>query len=339
LNQNYIIPLVPCNILIIKTILVGLYILSVFSIAFFGEKVIKENGWRVGFYSATLTPLLFQEAMKFENDIFGWALIFLSFAVFSLSLNRQNKLIKAICIILATSIAILSTFIWLGSYFGVLYLGLMFFPILVFVIPPFVIYITAVFDYFLKSIFSNQIVSEEMVGAGIIPVMFIFWVLYSSPKKLIYPLATWTSFIIGFIKIKYMLLAIPFLALNFVKFENEHKHLKHWPNLIFVGLAFTCFFNLLSFNAAPTIEQFNTIDSAIMLANDSNMPLYNDWKFGWWLEYKGQTTEYKASFPDPDYNNLTRPFIAISSDNLTNSGCAIYYESNPSIFICSDLND
>ena len=82
-NSEFVIPFVPCNVFVIKIILLLLYVVSVFAIAKFGESVVGEKlGWRVGLYSAALTPLLFQEALKFENDIFGWSLAFVGLMFF-----------------------------------------------------------------------------------------------------------------------------------------------------------------------------------------------------------------------------------------------------------------
>ena len=317
LNQNYFIPLVPCNVLAIKTILVGLYAVSIFSLAFFGEKVLGERGWRVGFYSATLSPLLFQLGMNFENDIFGWTLVFVGFALFGIGFKEDKASEKAIYYFFGCCSAFLATFAWLGAYLGVLTLSLMWFPLLVLVIPTIFVWRDYIVHYFVQYLNPNQLVGEEMLGAGIVPVMFVFWVLYQKPKNLLFPLATWASFLIGVIKIKYMLFAIPLLMLNFVKFEQENApHIKHFPNLIVVGLVFACVFNIFGFFAAPTQQDFVQIENAIGLARDLNVPLYNDWSYGWWVEYKGYPTQYKASYPEPDYNNLVHPFVALTTQDL-----------------------
>jgi hypothetical protein len=333
LNQKYIIPLIPCNVLAIKTILVGLYAVSIFSLAFFGEKVLGERGWRVGFYSATLSPLLFQLGMNFENDIFGWSLVFVGFALFGIGFKENKASEKAIYYFLGCCSAFLGTFAWLGAYLGVLTLSLMWLPLLLLVIPTIFVWRDYIVNYFLQYLNPNQLVGEETLGAGIVPVMFVFWVLYQKPKNLLFPLATWASFLIGVIKIKYMLFAIPLLMLNFVKFEQENApHIKHFPNLIVVGLVFACVFNIFGFFAAPTQQDFVQIENAIELANDLNVPLYNDWSYGWWVEYKGYTTQYKASYPEPDYNNLPRPFVALTTQELACS--KIKEQASKKTFIC-----
>lgn len=348
LNQNYIIPFVPCSIGAVKLVLLGLYIVSIFSIAKFGENILEKNGWRVGFYSATLTPLLFQEAMKFENDIFAWSMIFLSFACFSfwfraektkkeqilpvwLGVLPSNRLKNTTWLILACVLSLLSLVVWQGAFIGVFALSLMFIYFLVLTIPILLYNIPYFLGYFFKYFGVENQVSEEMMGAGIIPVMFLFWTLYRKPKSLVFPMASIFTFVVGLIKIKYMLFAVPFLALNFVNFENEHRHKKHWPNLLVVGLTFACVFSMMGFLSYPTTQQFETIDVAIGLATDNNILLVNDWDYGWLVEYKGYSTEYKASFPNPDWNKLDRPFVALTDTNLD---CEHYDFNKPSVFIC-----
>jgi hypothetical protein len=66
----------------------------------------------------------------------------------------------------------------------------------------------------------------------------------------------------------------------------------------------------------PTQSDITEIKEAIQLSKDTNLPLYNSWGEGWLITYLGKETEYKISYPDPDWNNLTKPFYAYSSTNL-----------------------
>lgn len=318
LNQSFIIPFVPCSVIAVKVVLLVSYTASIFSIAFFGEKVFGRDGWRVGFYSATLSPLLFQEFMKFENDFVGMTLVFVAFGLFGLYRASKSRLNKASALILLSVCCFFACFAWIGSFFGAFLIGLLLFGGIVFAVTPFLVYFKYLSMETFRWSFGNQLVAEEVIGSGIVPVMFLFWVIFDKPKKLLFPLATWTAFIIGFLKINLMVFAVPLLTLNFLNLE-ERKGLrsKKWfPNLIVVGLVFACVYAFFGFYASPTQADLDQIQQGIVLANDLNIPLYNDWEIGWQIEYFGHKTEYKASYPNPDYNNLPRPFLALSKEEL-----------------------
>ncbi|MEO5350116.1 MAG: hypothetical protein H7836_10775 [Magnetococcus sp. YQC-3] len=335
LHPNFIIPLMPCNIFAIKGILVGLYAVSIFSLAFFGQKVLGKEGWKVGFYSATLSPLIFQLALAFENDIFGWALVFLGFGAFGLGYGQTKRLKKHLYCFLGLCLCFLGTFAWLGAYLGVLTYSLMWLPALVISIPIAAYWLPYILNYFVQWLNPELAIAEEQTGAGIIPVMFVFWASFRWPKNMVFPLATWTSFIIGFLKIKYMLFAVPLLMLNFIKFEEEMKpKFKHWPNLIVVGLVFACAFNIFGFYSAPTQSDFQVIKQGIILSEANELPLYNDWGIGWWVEFSGKDTNYKACYPNPDWNNLSRPYIALTKEKLA---CEkVSASQSTQLFICRE---
>ena len=124
--------------------------------------------------------------------------------------------------------------------------------------------------------------------------------------------------IIGFLKINLMVFAIPLLALNFLNLETKKglRNKKWFPNLIAVGLVFACVYAFFGFYASPTQADLDQIQQGIVLAEDLNVPLYNDWEIGWQVEYLGYPTKYKASYPNPDWNNLSKPFVALTKEEL-----------------------
>jgi hypothetical protein len=129
-----------------------------------------------------------------------------------------------------------------------------------------------------------------------------------------------------------MLFAIPFLALGLVVFEDKYKKkFKHFPDLTKIAIAFSIAFCFLGFYAAPTQTQFDTINQAYVLSEELDIPIYNDWKYGWWIIYNGYDTNFKASYPNPDYNNLQKPFVALTSKDLN---CQYIDYNEPAIFIC-----
>ena len=95
LFKSFLLPLFPCNFLVIKVVLFLAYFAAILGIAFWAEQAVgKERGWKVAFVSATISPLLFFEALKFENDIFGWALSFIGLWLIFRFFNRKSKVYK-----------------------------------------------------------------------------------------------------------------------------------------------------------------------------------------------------------------------------------------------------
>ena len=308
-------PFIPCNVIIIKTILLGLYIISVFSIAIMGEKMCSDNGWRTGFYAACLTPLLFQEAMKFENDIFGWSLSFIGLSLFCIGVSEQSRSKKYAFYGSALILCTLATFLWGGALLSIFTMGLMALEITAIALPIFIFKLEELCRYAFGRVGTDIQIAEEQVGAGLLPIMFLLPATLDIPKRA--RLAGWAMLIVGFIKIKYMLFAIPFLAMGFVEFENKYKpKFKRWPNLIVVGLAFCLAYSMLGLFASPTTGQFALVDETIELGTKDKLPIYNDWQYGWWFVYKGFDTNFKASYPNPDYNLLSPPYYALTSRDL-----------------------
>ncbi len=330
INSSFVIPFVPCNIFVIKLILLCLYVVSIFAIAKFGESVVGEKlGWRVGLYSAALTPLLFQEALKFENDIFGWSLAFVGLMLIGIGVKETNVRDKAEYMFLGIVAILFSSLAWEGTLLLLFAMSLSVFFLLVLSIPIFLIKFNMLIGYLLNNFTNANPISEEVIGAGMIPMMFLFPAILDIPKK--WKLTGWVLFVIGFIKIKYMLFAIPFLALGMVKFEEKYSNIKHFPNLIYIAITFSVVFSFMGLWTAPTLEQFDNIDNAFLLAEDLNVPIYNDWSYGWWIKYLGHDTNFVSSYPDPDYNNLSRPYVAISSIDLN---CEVFLDGRPAVFIC-----
>ena len=314
-GANEILNLLPCNVFLIKIILFSLYFLSILAIAFAGEKYCSKNGWRAGFYSASLTPLLFQEAMKFENDIFGWSIFFIAFALFSIGVNSNKLKTKSISYVATLITCLISFYFWEGSLIGFFALSLIAFELLLISVPIFVSKFSQLYGYAVGRVGTELQIAEEQIGAGMIPMMFLFPAVLDIPKKV--RLAGWFTFLVGFLKIKYMLFAIPFFAMGFVEFENKYSEkFKHWPNLILVGFAFCMAFTMLGLFASPNTAELKLVDEAIDLGVELNVPVYNDWRFGWWFVYRGLDTGYKASYPNPDYPALETSYLAFTSQDL-----------------------
>jgi len=321
-----IISFFPCSIIYLKVYELILYYITLIALAHFGEQAFnKEKGWFVSLFVAGLSPLLFLEAIKFENDQLGWCIAFIALAVTAFALNQQ-KLKKFSLLGLATLLFGLSFLFWKGTI--VLFAMLGFSSIILFVfwlLPSTLIFFTSFIGY-LQASFSSNMVAENQPGAAIIFLAFFVPFLLDIPKR--WKVLGFVSFLVAVLIPKFALFCLPFVALGLVnmidKVEKEDKYIKvrrHLPNFTLFCLIMCFLFAYIGFSAVPSSEQLQQDKEAIQLAQDLNINLYNDWDYGWHLTYLGYNTTYRAGYPNPDYNNLQKPYIALTTQDLNHLKC------------------
>jgi len=76
---------------------------------------------------------------------------------------------------------------------------------------------------------------------------------------------------------------------------------------------------VMGLNMYPVQSDIQEMQTAINLAKDLNVRLYNDWGDGWTFVWLGYDTNYKITSPNPDWNTLARPFVAYSKEKIV--GC------------------
>lgn len=181
-----------------------------------------------------------------------------------------------------------------------------------------IIYFNQTIIYFILSSFTNstQIVAEELPLIGIIFIIHIIHFYKYIPRKYIIPTIILTG--IGLIKLKYLFLATPFLLIGLIKKEQLTGICiaeKRIP-LLFIILILGVGWVITAINLYPTDSNIQEIQEVIRLSNDNNIVLYNDFGSGWLITYLGKEVEYKASYPNPDYNNLKKPYYAYTNKKL-----------------------
>jgi len=319
---------VSCNLLVLAVTVWLLYFLVLLSVYFFGLKWFKDKSYLLPIYFACLTPLIFIEVLRFENDFFGWSLAFVFLGCFSLFVEKRSPGLLFLSVLLA----VFSVILWFPSVF-VLLLALFLLPIPVWLSYGVLLLgllglLVTKWGYLVGS-FTQGIgvnaVSEEIPLVGLV---FILHVLHFY-KKIPMPLLFYGIFLIllGALKSKYMFLAVLPLMMGLLWKElNENglsipkMGIEKIPVLAFCGLLGVGWF-FMGLNMYPTQSDLSEMSYAISLANDNNLELYNDWGDGWMLVSLGYDTNYKISYPNPDWNNLPRPFIAWSQEKII--GCEI----------------
>jgi hypothetical protein len=192
--------------------------------------------------------------------------------------------------------------------------------LLVGLIALFVVYKGYLVSSFTQGIGVNA-VSEEIPLVGLVFILHILHFWKRIPKPLfLYGLLL---LFLGALKSKYMFLAVPFLIAGLLdKYLKEGLHIPKlgMNNLPLIPVSMFLLVGwvvMVSF-AYPTGSDMSEMKQAIELHNTTNIPLYNDWGDGWTFVSLGYDTNYKISYPNPDWNKLQRPFLAYSKTEL---GC------------------
>jgi hypothetical protein len=255
---------------------------------------------------------------EWENEVFAYPLLF-----FGLYFLLKKKNFPAICLFGLAGLFWGGVFyvlaVW-GLWLEVGWLGL---PVLIGVY---------FFNSELIGFLVPTLVSESVFGFGLLDlfllVVFLPFCLWFRDKELFFPLGLVVGLILVLLQGKLVVLLIPFVLLGIVRFIVLVEEKGHSLNLL-IPLSFFMLFcmNISFFYAEPSVEQMVFVQDSVKTAKDHNLPLYNDWSYGYWLNYYRQDTNYRGSFPNPDYNNLQKSFIALSDQNLFNLNCQILKES------------
>jgi hypothetical protein len=314
LSSNFFagfLPFLNCNFFLTS------FVMFLFtSLGFFGLYLFFRNfenkywSQRLIIYCLTLTPLFFFEFMRFENDLFGWSIAFLGLGLSSYLFSRKHYVFSILIWLLS---AVISSIIWLPSIIIMLlacflidydskakkvFLALIVISVLLYSFP-----------YLLGSIRFENFIAEEIPLVGLIFVIHIIHFLKWIPKKVLIPATLLLG--LGVLKSKYMFLATPFLLLGLIQKEKTIG-LKFRgdiiPTTFFVFLLGIGWF-VTGLQLEPSHQELEEIQTLIKMSEDSNIPIYNHWESGWYFIYLGYNTKYKASWPNPDWNNLDRPFF------------------------------
>ena len=329
-----LLPFFNCNFLLIVFVMWFFYFLALIGLWLFAKNIFlgewferwNDSAWLLPCLVGTVTPLFFVEALRFENDFFGWTIAFLVLGLFTLVFKGTKNSFKAIVLILCTPLAFICTSVWLPS--------IIILSVCLFVLPVThkiqqVLWILLIGTYsilnynFLLSSFTNlnQIVAEEMPLLGLIFIIHIISFYKYVPRKYLIPTIALIG--LGLIKMKYMFIATPFLILGLIQKEkNGGIEIKgsRIP-IIFIILILGFGWVITSVNLFPTQSDLKEIKELIELSEDQNIPMYNDFGNGWLITFMGKETDYKIGYPEPDYNNLPRPFYAYSSKKLEKHDC------------------
>lgn len=322
------VPLFNCNFYLIITVMFIFYFLSLIALWVFGNYLFKNKGYLLPIVVGSIGVLFFFEAMRFENQLFGVTLSLIAIGLFTLYLLHNKSLTGLFALFLAIITALISILFWFPSIF---ILPLAFFVLklpnwvekivlLIIIVAGIIFYGPYALHSFTQLVLfpSENMIAEELPIIGIVFILHIIHFRKNIPKNLY-----WYSIIliiIGLVKIKYMFIATIVLSIGLVVKELSQGLYIRQTKLPIVPLAIYFLILLLisSQFVYPTQNDVTEINELIQKSNETKIPIYNDWGQGWLFESLGYETQYKISRPNPDYETLTRPFYAYTTQKINN---------------------
>ena len=327
LNSHFwftnLVPLLNCNFFLLLLIMFFFNLLWVLGLYLIGKHFFLEDNRIILFVLSVvgLTPLIFLEMLRFENQFFSLALAFL---VLGIGLTIDKWHYKKTLTILSIIIAFISLSLWSASFlvmFPVIFKFLKNFKqtILVsligFGIGTIIFWKYALFSFTQLVTQPNNLIAEEIPIIGLIFIIHIITFIKFTPKK--YLPYTIILLVIGLIKVKYIFLCVPFLILGLLEkdklkgiyFRGDKIPLLPIAVLGIIGLTIMTPF------LYPTQNDYLEMQQTIKIANDLNLPIKNDWGDGWTFISLGYPTPYKISSGNaPDFNS--KPFVAYTNQDL-----------------------
>lgn len=279
-----ILPFLPCNLLFLKLLLFFLCFFCVLALSQLGN-LFSENGWNAG-WLVWLSPLLFSEFMKFENDQFAYPLLFWSIYFFYKG-GLKNFAVSIILVLVAAGF-------WGGSlYFLVAYALSSIVNLVVLGVPTLVLFGRKLFD----SVYSMPAVLEAQPLVGL-KYPFLLWIgILKLPLNLTMQLLFFIA--LGSFRVKFIFLVVPFLAVGTVILYE--KTIKNLPTTRFI----LCLIALIMLFVAgssvfwqpPFDYDWEAVNYAVNASKAIGNEGYvlNDWTHGYWVEFAGGKTEYKGS--------------------------------------------
>lgn len=319
--------LLNCNLLTLAFVSWVFYFLALLGIYFLGRRFFDlHQAWRLPIYVASLTPLFFIEAMRFENDFFGWTLAFIALGLFCIGYSSKSEVKQGLVVLLALLVAVFSVILWQAS---ILVLLITLFLMLdlpltkrnIILTILIIVGVISQWTYIIRSFNLTNMIGEEIPLVGLIFLLHIIHLWKKAPEQL----RNYNLFLIclGALKSKYMFLATPILCIGVLdKQLKENIVIRGYEiPVLYICLILSIGFVFMGCSMYPTQSDISELKQAIQLSKDFNYPLYNDWGDGWMLTSLGYETKYKIYPPQPDFNNLPRPFIAWSTEKI--EGCTL----------------
>lgn len=323
---NFVFGLMPCDFLFIKTIMFGLVFLTLLGLGLIVEHFFEKKSFLACFLVYGFSPILFKLFFKLENDLFALPLLVLAILFYFKTSKHKGttkffaySIVSLILLFLSAQFTPFTLFfLYVGAvgnplYFIILIIGLIIEPLSWQVLFP-VIGIAE---------------ATPIIGLASIFILFFAWIKPLHKKEML--IAT----LLVLLQAKFMLF-IPFIyapsLINSFEWLKEKKKINPYTIFGIYAVIGVIAFGFLTLTYFPDQTTLEFSEQSVLLQKDYNIPLYNNWSYGYFVKHYGYPTKYYSSLPQPDYNNLDKPFLALTTFELD---CEVLQqEKNLKIYYC-----
>ena len=272
---------IPCNILAIKFVLFVLFFLSLCGIAHLGSLFHQKKGWLAALFSF-LSPSLFFEATKFENDQFAIPILIWAAYFF----YRARKTGHRRWDFYSIALVLFAAGFWYGAVYWLLAFAL---SSAVFVFPALVS-----IGVFNRLLFKNALpgkVVEALPFNGIAMMAGLSLGFAMLPVEMFPQASVFVLLLV--MQVKWAWFIMPFLSVGVMLFYVNPKLEKNRVARQVKGiLLMSAIFMVVVWGFAlqghpPHSHQWEAVEYAVSQSESGE--IYNDWDLGYWVMFKGGT--------------------------------------------------
>jgi hypothetical protein len=315
--------LIPCNVWIYKIIL---FINALFFCVslYYLFKACGVKDWSKGILFVITLSFIAFALMQLENDFFA-----LPFMILALSQVIQIPKWKPCLKDKHFLLTCLYLFIAAGFWGGAIYFLMLFIAFnCVFLIPS--IILLALFEW--KPLFlllPNVLIQENQVALGFFLLGYLVFTLFWYKRYgLKWFILTVITIAIATLNAKFWVLAVPFVAVNFIQWFEQTKPLIK-SSVVFLSIFMLIALNFQVLQQYPTNEDIKAIKQSIQISPYLN----NDFGLGYLIIYeKGHTNNYGVFQKDLNANKAKGYILTIYDLNC--SKINLNNESSYKLFNC-----
>ena len=307
---------IPCNPLIINSILFFSLLFSTVGVAQTGNLIHEKYGWMAGFF-LFMSSKWFQGFLAFEDDPIAYPFLFFSLYFLVKGMIKKNSKDKLISLLLVG----LACLIWKGAILYFIVYGLSYIVSTIISMPILLLKGKEIISNLIP--FNNVMENQAIIGISYTGTLFLGLILapFFLPLILMPSFVFWTAILV--FNAKFIIHALPFYSITvmllYSRLKEKRNEFIKWIPILLIALVFAVWLpsSYNTINQYPQPEQFNLIEKGIQLSQETGKPLKNEWSAGYWIEWLGGKPTAKGGYgEEQDYNKS----IVISMNEQLNEG-------------------
>jgi len=328
---NAIFNILPDNDFLIKLVMFLVTLGCVYLFGLIGEYYVPKYGWMAGLF--LLTGVIFHHIfIRLEDDLFGFFLVLVSWYILVNyhRVNDKHFIKKTALNLLSLLVLALAVFTWKWAIYFLILFAFLFKDNKLYLMSA-GISIIIFFNQILGGIMPSLLVSENAPLIGILTLLIMMLGYAKSARLKQNNAALLFATILTLGNAKFVFLLVPILCLNLCQYVKAMPRDKS-QILLIVSAIMLLYIAYSNFTAMPSEENYDLYNKYIKTSNDLNLPKYNNWSYGYYLEYLGIKTNSKKSAYDNiiEYSN-TIIYTIPEDQNIKKYGCKILLASKAGI--------